>query len=563
MDAGYGEPMSPREPRPPDNPERDPEDLLAEATEAVEANERRDLLGAASGHEARIRALEEGRRRLLLLLDIARGLNRAARVEDLLGQILVSALEISGADRAYLLQEAEDGTLRIVASRGLDGAPGDPDDLAEISHTILERVLEQGKTLYVSDALDNPDFKSQRSVRELSLRTVVAVPLSGPGKVNGALYVVSQTVAGLLEEEGVEILEAFGAQAALALETAAHREELVETAETLQAVNRTLKHALGERVRFDQVIGKSPAMRDVFRILERVVNNTVTVLFQGETGTGKELVAQALHFNGPRREANFIPVNCGAIPDQLLESELFGYRKGAFTGAERDHVGLVEAADGGTLFLDEVGEISPALQVKLLRMLQEGEVRRVGDSNPRKVNVRFIAATNRDLVEEVRAGRFREDLYYRINVVTVTLPPLRERGEDVLILAQSFLKRVQENLNRPKLQFGREARRLLMSYSWPGNVREMMNAVERAGALAVTDRIEPEDLLPRLSSQPRPVLSARQGTLKETLQRSEEAAILDALKESSGNISEAARSLGVSRQHLHTRIRNLGLRDKM
>jgi Nif-specific regulatory protein len=557
--------MGPPDPREnPSDRELDPEELLAEATEAVEADERRELLAAASGSEEKIRALEAGRRRLLLLLDIARGLNRVGRVQDLLDQILVSAIEISSADRAYLLQQSDEGTLSIVASRGFDGNPGDPEDLAEISHTILERVLEQGKTLYVSDAMNNPDFRSQRSVRELSLRTVVAVPLSGPVGVTGALYVDSRSVAGLLEEEGVEILEAFGAQAALALETAAHREQLEETAKSLETVNRTLKHALGERTRFSQIIGKSPAMDRVFQVLDRVVDNSVTVLLQGETGTGKELVAQALHFNGPRQEGDFIPVNCGAIPEQLLESELFGYRKGAFTGADRDHVGLVETASGGTLFLDEIGELSQPLQVKLLRMLQEGEVRRIGESTPRKVDVRIVAATHRDLMEEVQAERFREDLYYRINVVTVTLPPLRERGEDILVLAQNFLEKMREDLNRPELQFGREVRRLLMSYSWPGNVREMMNAVERACALARTDRIKPEDLLPGMSEKPAgtSISVKRQGTLKRTLQRSEGLAILDALKESDGNISQAARLLGVSRQHLHTRIKKLELRDK-
>jgi transcriptional regulator with GAF, ATPase, and Fis domain len=369
-------------------------------------------------------------------------------------------------------------------------------------------------------------------------------------------------VAGLIDREGVEILEAFGAQAGVALETAAHRERLEETAESLDAENRTLKQALGQRSNWDRIMGQSQAMEKVFMVLDRVVGNSVTVLMQGETGTGKELVAQALHFNGPRRESNFIPVNCGALPENLLESELFGYRRGAFTGAERDHAGLVETASGGTLFLDEIGEITPPLQVKLLRVLQEGEVRRIGENIPRKVDVRVIAATHRDLVEEVKAGRFREDLYYRVNVVTVHLPPLRERGEDVILLAEHFLGRTRERLGRPDLHFGGEARRVLMSYNWPGNVRELMNAVERAGALSRSETIEPDDLLPGLRARA-PVRTVREGTLKATLQSAEEAAILDALRESGGNISQAARLLGVSRQHLHTRIRRLGLREKM
>ncbi len=542
--------------------ESDPEDLLADAGRAVDADERASLLRDSEDSRERVEALKEGRTKLLHLVDIARSLSSISRVRELLDRVLDYAIEITAADRAYILQRDEQGALRSVASRTRDGSPGDPTVVSEISHTILDRVLDQGRTLYVSDALNNPDFMSRRSVRELSLRTVVCVPLRGSSGVVGALYVDSQSVSGLIGGESVEIVEAFASQAAIALESASNREALEETAESLQAENRTLKQALGKRAQWDRILGRSPAMEKVFLILDRVVGNSVTVLLQGETGTGKELVAQALHFNGPRSEANFIPVNCGALPENLLESELFGYRKGAFTGAERDHPGLVEAANGGTLFLDEIGELTPPLQVKLLRVLQEGEVRRIGETTPRKVDVRFVAATNRDLAEEVRAGRFREDLYYRVNVVTIQLPPLRERGEDIILLAEHFLSQVSERSKRPRLHFGPEARRLLLSHPWPGNVRELVNAVERAGALADDDRLEPQDLIPAATAgrSPRP---PREGTLKETLLKAEEAAILDALEESGGNISQAARLLGVSRQHLHTRIRRLHIRDKL
>ncbi len=540
----------------------DPEDLLSQASRAVEAAEKRDLIPALQRTEERARVLEEGRRKLLLLVETARALNRIGRVEELLERILIHALDITGADRAYCLKCDELGRLVTVASRTKDGTPGDPAAIADVSHTILDRVLDQGRTLYVSDALNNPDFKSRRSVRQLSLRTVVCVPMPGPDGPAGALYVDSQSVAGLLEREGVEILEAFAAQAGIALETAAHRQRLEEEAESLQAENRSLKQALGRRTGWDQIIGESPAMEKVFMVLDRVVGNAVTLLLEGETGTGKELVAQALHFNGPRREANFVPVNCGALPEPLLESELFGYRRGAFTGADRDHAGLVEAADKGTLFLDEIGELTSKLQVKLLRVLQEGTVRRLGENVERKVDVRFIAATHKTLAHEVDEGRFREDLYYRVNVVTIVLPPLRERGEDVLLLGEHALDRVRERAHRPNLTFGREARRVLLTHLWPGNVRELVNAIERAGALALSDKIEPQDLLPAIAARTstRP---ARQGTLKETLERAEEAAILDALRESGNNISQAARLLGVSRQHLHTRIRRLSIREKM
>jgi transcriptional regulator with GAF, ATPase, and Fis domain len=551
--------IEPGQDRDPDD--LDPEELLERVTRDVDAPDRTALVNLERSYQERIRELEGGREKLLRLLDITRQLNRVGRVELLLDRILDAALEISGADRAYLLRrdEAEED-LEILAWRTREGETPRTDLLTEVSRTILDRVLEKGETLYVSDAINNPDFMSRRSVKELSLRTVVAVPLPGPSGGGGALYLDSHRAAGLLEAEGVEILEAFAAQAAIALETAAHRERLEETADHLEKDNRRLKRALGERTRFTQILGRSRAMERVIQVLERVVDNSVSVLLTGETGTGKELVAQALHFNGPRREGNFIPVNCGAIPEPLLESELFGYRKGAFTGAERDHVGLVESAHEGSLFLDEIGELGVALQVKLLRFLQESEVRRIGESRSRKVDVRIMAATNRDLAREVKEGRFREDLYYRINVVEVVLPPLRDRGEDVLLLVESFLERVRERLERPGLRLGRDARRLLLTYAWPGNVRELENAVERAGALAATDVIRPEDLLPDGSRGRREAPPPGAGApLKETLLETERAAIRAALRDSEGNIAAAARSLGVSRQHLHNRMRRLEL----
>jgi len=302
-------------------------------------------------------------------------------------------------------------------------------------------------------------------------------------------------------------------------------------------------------------------MQDVFQVLDRMVGNDINVLIQGETGTGKELVAQALHFQGPRREANFIPVNCGAIPKDLIESQLFGYKRGSFTGAERDHAGLVEEADGGTLFLDEIAELPLSAQAKLLRMIDQREVTRLGESTPRRVDVRIVSATHRDLPTMVQQGEFREDLLYRVKVVTVHLPPLRERGEDVIHLADAFLERTRDRLQRPALRFSTEAYQFLERHTWPGNVRELLNAVERAAALAPADMITPRDLFPEWKSIPARVSEPISGTLKEILLKSEENAIRSALAEADENVSLAARRLGVSRQHLHTRIRRLGIRN--
>jgi transcriptional regulator with GAF, ATPase, and Fis domain len=545
----------------PEDDPLDPEALLEDAILAVDRSAVLEDQLALRQERQRVKVLEAEREKLLLLLDIAGGLHRVERVEDLLDRVLDSALRISGGDRAYLLQKNDDGTLRIAAARGIEEQTDTGDYPVDMSSTILERVLNGGRTLLVSDALQNPDYMEQHSVKNLSLRTVVAVPLPGPHGVAGALYIDSRRAAGLVDDNGVKLLEALAAQAALALETAQYRLYLVERTEALQSVNRTLRRALGERTAFDQILGRSPAMQGVFQVLDRMVGNNISVLIQGETGTGKELVAQALHFQGPRREANFIPVNCGAIPKDLLESELFGYRRGAFTGAERDHAGLVEEANGGTLFLDEIAELPLPLQVKLLRVIDQREVMRVGETASRRVDVRIVSATHRDLEALAKKGDFREDLLFRIKVVTVHLPPLRERGDDVIFLAETFLERTRERLDRPRLRFGPEAYQLLETYAWPGNVRELMNAIERAAALAPQETITARDLFPESKAGTPVAIEGLSGTLKDLVLRTEETAIRQALTESHGNVSLAARRLGLSRQHLHTLIRRHGIRN--
>ena len=552
--------MSDRSPDP--NPSFDDlSEELARLEASLREEEDQQLQGEDAATELRLEQEREARKKLFVVLEVARSLNGVERIEELVELMLGSALEISEMDRAVFFQRDAEGQIELAASRVRDRELRTMTGEVEVSHTILNRVIEESKTYYVSDASTDPNFRARRSVQDLSLRTVVCVPITGPSGVMGALYLDSQRAAGLLGEDGVRIMEAFAAQAGIALEAMAHRKELQEAADSLELENRNLKEVLGVRTRYDNLIGQSAAMQKVFAMLERVAERPVTVLIRGGTGTGKDLVARALHFNSPRREANFISVNCAAIPDALLESELFGYRKGAFTGAERDHVGLVEAADGGTLFLDEIGDLSLALQAKLLRVLQENEVRRLGESKDRKVDVRFLAATHRNLTEEVRQKRFREDLYYRLNVITIHLPALRERKEDIMLLAEHFLSQQAELMGRAGLAFSAEARRMLLAYDWPGNVRELQAAVMRAAALSDLEVLTPEDLLPDLN-RAAPVAAPRGATLKDSLERAEEMLILDALKDSDGNVSAAARSLGVSRQHLHTRIRRLDLKDK-
>jgi two-component system NtrC family response regulator len=313
---------------------------------------------------------------------------------------------------------------------------------------------------------------------------------------------------------------------------------------TLEAENAKEAADAEASARFEEIIGNTPKMKEVFGVVSLVAKTDVTVLVQGESGTGKELVARAVHYKSRRKNAPFVPINCGAIPETLLESELFGHEKGAYTGAHVQRKGKLELADNGTVFLDEIGEMSLPLQVKLLRFLQEREIERLGGRQRVRVDTRIIAASNRELRAEVAAGRFREDLYFRLSVVTVTLPPLRERAEDIAVLAHAFLRRSCQEYRR-KLQFSSEALSAISQHPWPGNIRELENAVQRATIMAKGRFIEPGDL----------GIAAAVGTerlsLREARNRVERQVVVDALVRTKGNISRAATELGISRPALH------------
>ena len=307
------------------------------------------------------------------------------------------------------------------------------------------------------------------------------------------------------------------------------------------------KHLKGEEtaVRFEDIVGSTPAMREIFAIVARVSKADATVLIQGESGTGKELLAKAIHSNSPRRSRPFVAINCGALPETLLESELFGHEKGAYTGAHIQRKGKLELAEGGSLFLDEIGEMSLPLQVKLLRFLQERQIERIGGRETIRVNVRVIAATNKDLRAELQAGRFREDLYYRLLVVNITVPPLRDRGEDLILIANALLRKHAAGQPR-KLRFSSDALEAITRYRWPGNVRELENAIQRAVIMARNQFIEVADLgiAVEATADDRP-------SLRGVRDRAERQAVIDALIKTRGNISQAAKHLEVSRPTFH------------
>jgi len=328
---------------------------------------------------------------------------------------------------------------------------------------------------------------------------------------------------------------------------------------------RDLRRAVRARYGFASLVGRGPRMQAVFDQIPRIAHARSTVLICGESGTGKELVARAVHYESDRRDRPFIVIDCAAVPENLQESELFGHQRGAFTGAVATKRGLVEEADGGSLFLDEVGELSPATQAKLLRLLQEGTFRRVGDTRLHQVDLRVIVATNRELAADVAAGRFREDLFYRLNVVAITLPPLRERAEDIPLLAQHFAEKYARETGKPVKALSRETLELLEGLPWPGNVRQLENAIERAVLYCEGELIRPADLPPELRASPaagtgngpggfrlKPAVARVAGSVERQL-------IARALEEARGSRTRAARLLGISRRGLLYKLRDLGI----
>ena len=382
------------------------------------------------------------------------------------------------------------------------------------------------------------------------------VPLVLSDTVLGIIYLYTVDPTRRFAEEGVQVMTAVAGIAALAVKHARDMEMM----EFLQVENQRLREALHIE---HSMVGVSPRMQQLYKYIGKVARGGSTVLIRGESGTGKELVARAIHQNSPRAERPFVAINCAAVTDTLLESEFFGHEKGAFTGAVSQKKGKLEMADGGTVFLDEIGELAPALQAKLLRVLQEHEFERVGGTRPIKIDVRIIAATNRDLEAAMKDGGFRPDLYYRLNVVKLDVPALRERREDIPALATFFAQEIGKERNRPVRGISREALKYLCQYPWPGNVRELENAVERAVVLGSSDMIEPDDLPENiLEVQSEAVVEPGSG-FHEAVTEAKKQVILSALDQADGNFTEAARILKVHPNHLHRLATNLGLRDKL
>ncbi len=385
-------------------------------------------------------------------------------------------------------------------------------------------------------------FESSASIIAQKILSIICVPLRAGERVSGAVYLDSSKSRKAFTDDALKFLTVFGSLAAIAIENAQRYTEL-------ERENFRLKNEVDRSHLFGNIIGKSEQWMKVLEISQRVLDVDAAVLITGESGTGKELIARAIHDHGTRKGKPFVAVNSSALPENLMESELFGYVKGSFTGAAADKKGLVEAANSGTLFLDEIGELPLPLQAKILRLLQEKEYRRVGDTISKNADIRIIAATNKDLKEEVKANRFREDLYFRLNVIGIHLPPLRERKEDIPLLAQYFVKRAAENYHRSISSIHPDAMKMILENPWKGNVREFQNVIERAVVLCRGTELTKEDFL--FDSADHAVLQKSGATLAEV----EKQLIETTLAEMNGNRTRTAERLGVSLRWLQYRIK--------
>jgi Nif-specific regulatory protein len=504
---------------------------------------------------------DHGRERLGLLLESSRRLSRVLNLDQLLNVTMDSVLSLTRAERGFLmLYEGEVLKFRVIRNQKSQSWEGED---FQISHTITQQVIESGQPLWVKDASQDANYSQSASIAGLKLRSCMCVPLfSGQAdkrKMLGLVYVDSQQIHESFSPQDLDLFAALAAQAAISIENAELVENISrlekEKREQLERENLSLQKMLEDR---GELLGQCPAMEKVFSLVRRVAGSEVNLLLLGESGTGKTLVARAIHQLSQRKEKPFIVIDCGSIPENLLESELFGYEKGAFTGAFARRQGKFEMAEGGTVFLDEIGEMPTALQTKLLRVIQEGVVEHIGGKETIKVNLRIIAATSRDLEQDIQKGRFRKDLYYRLNVITIHLPPMRERESDVLLLSGFFLEKYSAKHRKNITSLSAAARTALINYDWPGNVRELEHKIERAVIMCDGKEITPSHLeLGAPGFEP-----SLAGGLNGAKAEVENKMVAQALALNNGDITAAALQLGVARQQIYRIMKRHGLKKQ-
>jgi Nif-specific regulatory protein len=492
-------------------------------------------------------------RDLTALIKISTTINAIRGLEELQRRLLEIIFEVVPAQHGVIVF-TDRGTgvePEFTSIFGLDRNEG-PNKKLTVSGTIVRRALKDNAALLISNTDEDEELRTTSLITARS-KCVLCVPLLMLGETLGVIYLDSDQPDVCFNQDQLQLVTAIAAIAAVAIQNARH-------IETLESENRRL---LADANLAHNMVGESSLMQQLYQLVSKVAATESTVLISGESGTGKELAARAIHENSKRANKPFVATNCAALAESLIESELFGHEKGAFTGALNQRKGRLEIADGGTIFLDEIGELSPGLQTKLLRVLQEREFERVGGTRAIKVDIRVIAATNRDLPAAIADGTFRRDLYFRLNVVELKMPPLRERAEDVPLLADYFVARYAEKCNRHVAGISAAARKLLAQYYWPGNVRELENAIERAVVLGTTDQILPEDLPEAILEAGTPEAAAVTSSYHEVVSSTKKQVIIEAIKKANGSYTAAAKILGIHPNYLHRLVTNLNLRDQL
>ena len=505
---------------------------------------------------------------LSLLLELSQSFSTLVELDELLPVIIARTNAVLEAEScAILLLDREQDELYFPVMVDVSQERGKrfKDVRFPADRGIAGWVLKKEQPLLVPDVSQDPRFYADVDKRtKAQTRELLCAPLRTRSGTIGVIQLRNK-LTGVFTQDNLTFLHALAGSIAIAIENAQLYQQTRQSEARLKQEVATLQREIVHHQRFTEIIGNSMAMRRVFTLMESALPSPITVLLQGETGTGKELIARAIHHNGPRRGQPFVTVNCGAFQDTLLESELFGHKRGAFTDAVSDKIGLFELADGGTIFLDEISEMSSALQVKLLRVLQEGEIRRIGETHPRHIDARVISATNQDLIQAVRNKQFREDLYYRLNVLDISVPALRERREDIPLLVAHFIGRSKKRQNKPVRGIDHEALELLVHYPWPGNVREVENVIERAVALAVRGKPLTATLFPPHIADQKTVrvpLPLGTGTLKQARTAFEREYIAELLRQHQGNAVQTSKVLGISRQMLQKKIKDYNLRAR-
>jgi Nif-specific regulatory protein len=491
---------------------------------------------------------------LSLFLEISRILDQSLDLKQVIQPVLTAVADHLGMLRGMItLLNRKSGEIFIEAAYGLSPTERERGRY-RLGEGITGKVTQSGQAMVIPRISEEPEFLNRTGARrgkQYQDISFICVPVKIGNETIGALSGDREFSGESKLQEDVRILTVVASLIAQAVKI---RQSVMEEREQLLEETNRLHRELEERYRPSNIIGNSKAMQHVFDMVAQVSKSDATVLIRGESGTGKELVAQAIHYNSHRAGKPLIKVNCAALPETVIESELFGHEKGAFTGAIATRKGRFENANGGTVFLDEIGDLSPMTQVKLLRVLQEKEFERVGGNETIRVNVRVIAATNRNLEIAMEEGSFREDLYYRLNVFPIHIPPLRERRDDILLLADHFIAKYAESNHKPIHRISTPAIDLLMAYHWPGNVRELENCVERAVLLSVDGVIHSHHLPPSLQSAESTNTQVH-GTLQDALDNLERELLMDALKSTKGNMARAAKMLGITERIMGLRVK--------